>query len=129
MQIEDSKKKNLLIRITKVDQFLRFFSFLKDFSVNKFKNLYKKGKDLVNFFSDTKNILILSRFTVADTLAFTEIQKDLQLSSSLLAYNLNRMTELGFVKKTYQRSKNKYSFYKLTDLGAKVVSQIFIPVS
>jgi DNA-binding HxlR family transcriptional regulator len=85
----------------------------------------------VNFFSDTKNILILSRFTIADTLAFTEIQQDLRLSSSLLAYNLNRMTELGFVKKTYRenRTNKKYSFYQLTNLGEKVISQIFIPVS
>ncbi|HUY00910.1 MAG TPA: hypothetical protein VMV49_15215 [Candidatus Deferrimicrobium sp.] len=99
--------------------------------MNKFKKLYQKGKVLVNFFSDTKNILILSRFTIADTLAFTEIQHDLRLSSSLLAYNLNRMIELGFVKKTYRedRSNKKYSFYQLTDLGAKVISQIFIPVS
>ena len=129
MQIDDEPKKHFLIRITKIDQFLRFFKFLKEFSVDKFKKLYQKGKDLIQFFSDTKKILILSRFTIQDVLAFTEIQQELEISSSLLSYNLRQMTQLGFIERIYRqdRENNKFSYYKLTDLGQKVVSQLFYP--
>ncbi len=94
---------------------------------NKFKKLYQKGKELGKFFSDTKKILILSRFTIKDTLSFTELQQWLGVSSSLLSYDLKKMTELGFLKKVYreERDNKKFSFYTLTTLGEKVVSQIF----
>ncbi|MHA1276383.1 MAG: hypothetical protein ACTSQI_14960 [Candidatus Helarchaeota archaeon] len=96
--------------------------------MHKFKKLYQKGKDLIQFFNSTKNILILSRFTIRDVLSFTEIQQGLQISSSLLTYNLKQMTALGFVEKFYQkrREDKKFSFYKVTQLGKKVIHQIFI---
>ncbi|MHA1649017.1 MAG: winged helix-turn-helix domain-containing protein [Candidatus Helarchaeota archaeon] len=127
MNLVNLKDRHILIRITKIDQFIRFFSFIKEFSANKFKKLYQKGKELGKFFSDTKKILILSRFTIKDTLSFTELQQWLGVSSSLLSYDLKKMTELGFLKKVYreERDNKKFSFYTLTTLGEKVVSQIF----
>lgn len=125
--------KNILVRVMKIDQFIQFFKFLKDFTVKSFsveglKKLYVKAKELTNFFSDTKNILILSRFTYKDTMSFSEIQREMIFSSSLLSYNLRKMTELGFLKKVYQeeRENKKFSYYTLTDLGRKLISQIFI---
>ncbi len=96
--------------------------------MNKFKKLYGKGKELINFFSDTKKILILSQFTDQETLSFSGLMENLQVSSSLLAYDLNKMTQLGFLEKVYrdERGSNKSSFYALTNLGKKVISQIFL---
>ncbi len=124
---EKRKEPPILIQITKITQFISFFKLLKDFSVNKFKRLYEKGKDLIKFFSDTKKIFILSRFTLKDTLSFTEIQQELGVSSSLLSYDLRKMIDLGFIEKTYrgERQNNQFSFYQLTNLGKKVVLQLF----
>ncbi|MDD1779261.1 MAG: winged helix DNA-binding protein [Candidatus Helarchaeota archaeon] len=82
----------------------------------------------MSFFSDTKKILILSRFSFKDTLSFTELQHDLDVSSSLLSYDLKKMTELGFLEKKYseERADKKFSYYTLTDLGRKTISQIFV---
>ncbi|NVM52655.1 MAG: winged helix-turn-helix transcriptional regulator [Candidatus Helarchaeota archaeon] len=124
---ENKRERNILIQITKVDQIIRGLTFIKDFSVNKFKKLYQKGKDFIKFLSDTKKILILSQFTMKDSLAFTEIQQDLNISSSLLSYNLKKMTDLGFLKKINrkERRKMKFSYYRVTELGKKVLAQIF----
>ena len=126
MSSENKEERHILIRITKVDHFLRFLNNVKKFSVNKFKKLYQKGKDLIKFFSDTKKILILSRFTFKDTIAFSDIQRDLNISSSLLSYDLNQMVKLGFLERMYQeeREEKKFSFYKLTGFGKKVLSQV-----
>jgi DNA-binding HxlR family transcriptional regulator len=116
----------------KIDQFIRFFKFLKDFTVNGsnwlIEQLSIRAKELLNFFSDTKKILILSRFTFKDTLSFSEIQQELDMSSSLLSYDLKKMTELGFLKKIYleEREDKKFSYYSLTELGKKLISQIFM---
>ena len=127
MASKNNGERNIFIRITKVDQFIRFFTLAKEFSVNKFKRLYQKGKELIKFFSDTKNLLILSQFAVKEVIPFSEIQKNLNVSSSLLSYNLKRMTDLGFLEKVQrdQRENNKFSFYKITNLGKSVVSQLF----
>jgi len=123
---------NIFIRIMKINQFIQFFKFLRTFSVKSsnwiINQLSIKAKDLLNFFSDTKKILILSRFTFKDTLSFTEIQRDLDISSSLLSYDLKKMTELGFLEKRYreEREDKKFSYYTLTDLGRKIISQIFM---
>ena len=97
--------RHILIRITKVDHFLRFLNLIKKFSVNKFKKLYQKGKDFIKFFSDTKKILILSRFTIADVLSFSEIQRELDVSSSLLSYDLKKMIDLGFLEKIHLENR------------------------
>ena len=127
MQSKNSERRNIVIRIMKIDEFLRFFNMVKEFSVNKFKKLYQKGKELVKFFSDTKKILILSRFTLVDTLSFSEIQHELDVSSSQLSYDLKKMTELGFLEKIHreERENKRFSFYKITQLGRKVIEQIF----
>ena len=131
--LKEKENRNILVRVMKIDQFIQFFKFLKDFTVKSFsveslKKLYVKAKELINFFSDTKNILILSRFTFHDTMSFSEIQREMVFSSSLLSYNLRKMTELGFLKKVYQeeRENNKFSYYTLTDLGRKLIAQIFM---
>ena len=126
MSSENKEERHILIRITKVDHFLRFLNFVKEFSVNKFKGLYQKGKDLIKFFLDTKKILILSRFTFKDTLAFSDIQRDLNISSSLLSYDLNQMVKVGFLERIYQeeRKEKKFSYYRLTGLGKKVLAQV-----
>ncbi|MHA1264056.1 MAG: ArsR family transcriptional regulator [Candidatus Helarchaeota archaeon] len=122
-------ERHIVIRITKVDQFLRFFNNLKEFSVNKFKLLYKKGKELVNFFSDMKKLLILSKFILVeeDILSFSDIQRELDVSSSLLSYDLKKLVDLGFLEKIYRedRQDKKFSFYKVTELGKRVIEQIF----
>ncbi|NVM31211.1 MAG: helix-turn-helix transcriptional regulator [Candidatus Helarchaeota archaeon] len=127
MQSKNAKRRNIVIRIIKIDEFLRFFNMVKEFSVNKFKKLYQKGKELVKFFSDTKKILILSRFTLVDTLSFSEIQRELDVSSSQLSYDLKKMTDLGFLEKIHreERENKRFSFYKITLLGRKVIEQIF----
>ncbi len=128
----DKETSNIFIRIMKIDQFIQFFKFLRAFSIKSsnwiINQLSIRAKDLLNFFSDTKKILILSRFTFKDTLSFTEIQRDLDISSSLLSYDLKKMTELGFLEKRYseRREDKKFSYYTLTDLGRKIISQIFM---
>ena len=124
----EENKRHILIRITKLDQFFRFFKFVKEFSVNKFKNLYQKGKDLIKFFSDTKKLLILSKFSKEDKLSFSEIQQDLQLTSPQLAYDLKQMTSLGFLEKLYQKARrNKtFSYYQVTELGRAIIDKVFI---
>jgi len=130
--LKEKENKNILVRVMKIDQFIRFFKFLKDFSVKSsnwiIEQLSIKAKELINFFSDTKKILILSRFNFKDTLSFTEIQQDLDISSSLLSYDLKKMTELGFLNKNYseERADKKFSYYTLTELGRKLISQIFM---
>ena len=127
MHSEEENHRNILIRITKIDQFLRFFTLVKEFSLNKFKFLYRKGKDLLQFFSNTKNILILSQFTIKDVMSFSELQEDLQISSSLLSYNLRKMTDLGFLEKIQRKEPEgkRFSYYQITELGRRVISQIF----
>lgn len=129
---KDSESSNILIRIMKIDQLIQVFKALRTFSVKSsnwvLNQLATKAKDLLAFFSDTKKILILTRFSFKDTLSFTELQRDLDISSSLLSYDLKKMTELGFLEKKYSedREDKKFSFYTLTDLGRKTISQIFI---
>jgi DNA-binding HxlR family transcriptional regulator len=128
---KDKEANNIFIRVMKIDQFIQFFKFLRAFSVKGsnwvMKQLATRAKDLLGLFSDTKKILILSRFSFKDTLSFTEIQRDLDISSSLLSYDLRKMTELGFLEKKYseEREDKKFSYYSLTDLGRKIISQIF----
>lgn len=132
MQNQEDKESNIFIRVIKIDQFIQFFKFLRSFSVKSsnwiMNQLSIRAKDLLNFFSDTKKILILSRFSFKDTLSFTEIQRDLDISSSLLSYDLKKMTDLGFLEKKYskEREDNKFSYYTLTDLGRKISSQLFV---
>ena len=129
---KDKASSNIFIRVMKIDQFIQFFKFLRTFSVKSsnwvMNQLATRAKELLNFFSDTKKILILSRFSFKDTLSFTEIQRDLDVSSSLLSYDLKKMTELGFLEKKYseEREDKKFSYYTLTDLGRKTISQIFM---
>ncbi len=127
MESKELAHRNILIRIAKVDQFLRFFTLAKEFSVNKFKKLYQKGKELIHFFSNTKNMLILSQFTIKDGISFSELQEEMQISSSLLSYNLKKMTELGFLENTKleESGEKRFSFYNVTELGRRVISQIF----
>ena len=130
---KDKETHNIFIRVMKIDQFIQFFKFLRAFTVKSsnwvMNQLAIKAKDLLSFFSDTKKILILSKFlSFKDTLSFTEIQHDLDISSSLLSYDLKKMTALGFLEKRYseEREDKKFSYYTLTDLGRKIISQIFM---
>ncbi len=127
MQSEKSEQRNIVIRVMKIDQILRFFNLLKEFSLNKFKKLYQKGKDFVKFFSDTKKILILSRFTIEEVLSFSDIQRNLDISSSQLSYDLKQFIDLGFLEKIHRvdRQNKQFSFYKVTEFGRKVITQIF----
>ena len=131
MSSSKNNDRHILIRITKIDQFLRFFTSIKEFSVNKFKKLYQKGKDLIHFFSNTKNILILSHFTIKDVISFSELQEDMHISSSLLSYNLKKMTDLGFLEKIQKKESEgkRFSYYRITELGKSVISQIFSTVA
>jgi DNA-binding HxlR family transcriptional regulator len=124
----DKASSNIFIRLMKIDQFIQFFKFLRAFSVKSMNQLAIRAKDLINFFSDTKKILILSRFSFKDTLSFSELQRDLDVSSSLLSYDLKKMTDLGFLEKKYseERENKKFSYYTLTDLGRKLISQLFM---
>ena len=129
---KDKASSNIFIRIMKINQFIQVFKFLRAFSVKSsnwiLNQLAIRAKELLNFFSDTKKILILTRFSFKDTLSFSELQRDLNISSSLLSYDLKKMTELGFLEKKYseEREDKKFSYYSLTELGRKIILQLFM---
>lgn len=128
MANQDEVKPNILIRVMKVDQWMGFLNLLKEFSVDKFKKLYQQGKVFINILSDTKKLLILSRFTVNEMLSFSEIQKALNVSSNLLSYDLKKMIDSGFLEKVHQKDNQErnFSFYCITDFGKKVINQLFL---